>query len=72
MGKWKPSDDYLLIQAVLQLEDLFEVHKFTKFSKRFNQKELEDRWFAILYDAPISKQVLGNFQKSTLLIMIRF
>lgn len=55
MGKWKPSDDYLLIQSILHVEDLAEVHNLTKFSKKFTQKELENRWFAILYDAPISR-----------------
>lgn len=63
MGKWKPSDDYLLIQSILHVEDLGEVHNLTKFSKKFTLKELENRWFAILYDAPISRMIYKNLKK---------
>ena len=55
MGKWQASDDYLLIQSVLQLSCLKAVHQCTKFSTSFTIKELQERWNAILYDAPISK-----------------
>lgn len=55
MGKWTPHDDYLLIQGVMQLMSLDDVHKVIKFSQKFTAKELEDRWYAVLYDVPISK-----------------
>lgn len=55
MGKFKPQDDFLLIQSVLQLNDLEEVKKLTKFTRKFTFKELKERWYAIMYDGPISK-----------------
>ena len=55
MGKFKPQDDFLLIQGVLQLNDLGEVKNLTKFTRGFTLKELKERWYAILYDGPISK-----------------
>lgn len=54
-GKWQISDDYLLIEAIKQLSCLYSVHKLTKFSIKFSLKEIQERWFAILYDESISK-----------------
>ncbi len=55
MGKWHAHDDYLLIQSMIHLNDMNELHKMVKFSRSFTRKELEERWYAILYDKPISK-----------------
>ena len=55
MGKWRPQDDFLLIQAVMQLNDLKEVHLLTHFSQKISLNEVRERWYAILYDRPISK-----------------
>lgn len=55
MGKWRPQDDYLLIQSTLNLKDMKNVHKLAKFSSQFELNELEDRWNAFLYDQEISK-----------------
>ncbi len=55
MGKWLPHDDYLLIQAVQQLSDLRAVYQCTRFSIKLTLKEIQERWYAILYDAPISR-----------------
>jgi len=55
MGKWKAQDDFQLIQSVIQLNNLSDVLKLTKFTRKFSLKELRDRWNAILYDAPIAK-----------------
>jgi microspherule protein 1 len=55
MGRWKPEDDYLLLQAIMQLSNIKEVHRATEFSKPFTLKEIEDRWYATTYDIPISK-----------------
>ena len=54
-GKWQPQDDYLLIQSVLHLSNMTDVHMLTKFSSDFTQKDIEERWYATLFDAPISK-----------------
>jgi hypothetical protein len=70
MGKWQAGDDYLLIQSILQLSCLKSVHQCTKFSTNFTIKELQERWNAILYDAPISKYEIELFNKKTTVTFI--
>nr|XP_032813263.1 microspherule protein 1 isoform X3 [Petromyzon marinus] len=55
LGRWKPSDDLLLINGVLQTNDLAAVHMGVKFSCRFTQREVQERWYALLYDPVVSK-----------------
>lgn len=39
----------------LQTNDLTSVHLGVKFSCRFNLREIQERWYALLYDPVISK-----------------
>ena len=55
LGRWRPTDDLMLISAVQQTNDLTAVHLGVKFSCRFTLREVEDRWYALLYDPQISK-----------------
>lgn len=95
LGRWKPADDLLLINSVLQVQpqvarpppssprslaprlaqqhpggsskaganpsralqtnDLTSVHLGVKFSCRFTLREVQERWYALLYDPVISK-----------------
>ncbi|XP_078327132.1 microspherule protein 1-like [Crassostrea virginica] len=55
LGRWKAQDDLALITAVQQTNDLTAVHLGVKFSCRFTLKEIQERWYALLYDPVISK-----------------
>jgi len=54
MGRWKPTDDILLVDAVEQINDLSLVHMSVKFSCKFTLQEIQERWYALLYDPVIS------------------
>nr|XP_009858851.1 microspherule protein 1-like [Ciona intestinalis] len=54
MGRWKPTDDIMLIDSVEQVQDLALVHLGVKFSCHFTLEEVQERWYALLYDPVIS------------------
>ena len=55
LGRWKATDDLALINAVQQTRDLGAVFKGVKFSCHFTLSEIQERWYALLYDPVISK-----------------
>lgn len=63
LGRWKPSDDLALTLGVQQVNDLFAVHKGVKFSCKFSLQEIEDRWYALLYCAPIQSVAMAAMRQ---------
>lgn len=63
LGRWKPADDLALILGVQQVNDLFSVHKGVKFSCKFSLQEIEDRWYALLYCAPIQRVAMAAMRQ---------
>lgn len=55
MGRWRPTDDLMLISAVQQTNDLVAVHLGVNFSCRFTLQEVEERWYALLYSQRVSQ-----------------
>jgi microspherule protein 1 len=56
MGRILPSTEARANSSgALQTNDLTSVHLGVKFSCRFTLREVQERWYALLYDPVISK-----------------
>jgi len=55
IGRWKATDDILLINNCLHICDLTTIHENVKFSCHFTYEEIRERWHHLLFDPRISK-----------------
>ncbi|CAK7312925.1 Microspherule protein 1 [Vulpes lagopus] len=55
LGHWKPVDDLLVVNTVLQTNDLTSVQLGVKFSCHFTLWEVQECWYGQIYDPVISK-----------------
>ncbi|KAL3319545.1 Microspherule protein 1 [Cichlidogyrus casuarinus] len=55
LAHWRPEDDYLLINSVLITSNLTEVYYAVRFSAKFTEKDLEQRWRELLFDNVVSQ-----------------
>ncbi|CAL1277010.1 unnamed protein product [Larinioides sclopetarius] len=63
VSRWKPTDDLMLILSVQQTNDLEAVHRGVKFSSKFTLRDVQERWYALLYNVSISKASLFSIKQ---------
>jgi len=63
LGRWKSQDDLLLILGIQQTSDLQAVFTGVKFSCKFTLKEIQERWYALLYDPVISQMAVSGIRQ---------
>lgn len=62
LGRFKATDDLLLIIGIQQANDIKTVHRGLKFSCKFTVQELSNRWYSLLYDEPISRIAISRMR----------
>lgn len=62
-SRWLPSDDLLLINAVQQTNDLQVVHTGVTFSTPFSLSDIQERWYALLYDPIVSRSAVAAMKE---------
>ncbi|XP_015923740.1 microspherule protein 1 [Parasteatoda tepidariorum] len=55
VSRWKPTDDLMLVLSVQQTNSIETVYRGVKFSSPFSLREVQERWYSLLYDASVSK-----------------
>ncbi|KAJ6399542.1 hypothetical protein OIU77_020158 [Salix suchowensis] len=76
VSPWTPEDDVLLrnsIEAGASLESLAK--GAVQFSRKFTVREIQDRWYSLLYDPVVSAEAafhMTEFERSTLTLPSKY
>eukprot|EP00035_Acanthoeca_spectabilis_P022257 m.442811 g.442811 ORF g.442811 m.442811 type:complete len:565 (-) comp18863_c0_seq1:123-1817(-) len=58
--RWSPEDDYRLVINVCQTPDPMVIFHSVKFTRQFTLRDIKERWFGILYDTDVCRQVCAG------------
>jgi len=61
-SRWTARDDVALLTAVTHVSDLQAAHSWLKFSSKFTLAEIEQRWYALLYDEMINRTAMEKIR----------